>query len=985
MANKIFFPPKGSDTFSNNIVGLQIVDGGGLTQGNFDFTSAIYEKSNRNFDSGIFSTPYTLDNLKITDIEEVKKIIQKNFKVYPNFDISEITSFCLYGSLRKRISNSIIKIINYFPAAIEVMYNQISQLFTGNTASNIIYDSINDETTFDINSSLIRNPFEIDFSENADRNLSLRPNSISKYRNLTDNFEDYALYFYDFEKEYKINDLIPIPSMDGGTLTITVDGNPFLGESFSNRSLIIKPNNIITDKIFNEDFDEVEDFLLNRNVNPKYTATFTYPDYDSNGKYTLYTKKINWPIEKFWNLNIFGTKFNEYISDLQNLTNKLDDYKTNLISRFLISGCFKDFDTSDQKIEKILQIYGRSFDEVKKYIDALANVNSVNYDTKNDIPSQLLSTLSKTLGMDSNISPITNESFLQSVFSSNDKKTYPNESKSKTPTELNYQYYKNLILNSAYMFKTKGTRKSLEYIMRFIGAPEALLEINEVVYVADSKINMSNFNAQYYKISGGTQYLVSPTFDPSNTFKIKGIQYTGYTNTGTLKRVETNLSDYGMDSEGYPKSPKNTASNFFQKGSGWFESTPSHRPLEETDSKNSSFDPSNPFLITKIKSPNFGKEYINKFSKFNNLANIGYTLNRIRDNQKSWSVDNLDNRKDGSNFNGVNYNVQNEKLVINSKNLEVYISAGLGITYDVWDMSVKYDYPIPNSGMTSPYPYPGNIDWTFINPKPKEKTFFEFSQNFYNNFINVRNRQTIFDGKTGGYPTLQSVFWRYIQSKQTVGIGSNNFTYQKMIDYTLGIGDYWQRLLEQVIPTTTLWMTGQKMENSIFHRHKFVWRRQRGCSFIPIPCIPCRYLGVPFRYDCIDQTLSCSVAGSDFCGNGALDMLNNSLQSTLTSNGYTQNDCILNSLVSYWSIDCRLDSQILIQEQFYIGYGNTDVPTETIIINAITDKLTNLYQSGLNYYWDGNTLIISNSTCYDNFTNKILYLNIVINLNINCN
>jgi len=52
MANKIFFPPGGVKTFSDNLVGFQIVDGGGLTQGNFEFTSAIYEKTNRKFDTG---------------------------------------------------------------------------------------------------------------------------------------------------------------------------------------------------------------------------------------------------------------------------------------------------------------------------------------------------------------------------------------------------------------------------------------------------------------------------------------------------------------------------------------------------------------------------------------------------------------------------------------------------------------------------------------------------------------------------------------------------------------------------------------------------------------------------------------------------------------------------------------------------------------------------------------------------------------------
>jgi hypothetical protein len=194
MANKIFFPPGGVKTFSDNLVGLQITDGGGLTQGNFEFTTAIYEKSNRKFDTGIFSDAYTLDNLKIDDIQQAKRIIEKNFKVYPNFDISEITSFSLYGSLSKRISASAIKIINNFPAAIEVFSRQQSGLFYGNTAENIVYDSKNDETTFNMNSALFRNPFGVDFSKNAKRNIEVKPYPISPMRALTPNFERRVIF-----------------------------------------------------------------------------------------------------------------------------------------------------------------------------------------------------------------------------------------------------------------------------------------------------------------------------------------------------------------------------------------------------------------------------------------------------------------------------------------------------------------------------------------------------------------------------------------------------------------------------------------------------------------------------------------------------------------------------------------------------------------------------------------------------------------------
>jgi hypothetical protein len=383
-------------------------------------------------------------------------------------------------------------------------------------------------------------------------------------------------------------------------------------------------------------------------------------------------------------------------------------------------------------------------------------------------------------------------------------------------------------------------------------------------------------------------------------------------------------------------------------------------------------------VITKLKPYSFGQDYLERFRKFP-FMNQGYTITKIYDNQKSWAASTTGVRKDNANFNGVYYTVENDKLVINSKNIELNINVGQGLIYDVWDMSVKYNYPIPNSGLTSPYPYPGAIDWTFVNPKPKEKTFFEFAQTFFNNLINVRNRQTITDGKTGGYPALQSIYWKYLQSEQTVGIPSNKFTYQKMNDFTLGIGDYWQRLIEQVVPATTLWLTGQKMENSIFHRQKFVWRRQRGCQFIPVLCKPCEYNGQLFGYDCIDQTLKCNLTNQN-----PPNLLSQLLTTLLSNNGYNQSQCDLNSIVTTWFVDCRLDSQILVQESFYTGYGFNDYPTNSQVLTAFNDKLVTLYQYGLNYYFAGNSLIVSNSTCYDDFTNKTLYLNIGIDIQINC-
>ena len=224
----------------------------------------------------------------------------------------------------------------------------------------------------------------------------------------------------------------------------------------------------------------------------------------------------------------------------------MDEYKTNLVSRFLTTGAFKEFDTQDQKVEKVLHIYCRSFDETTQFISALANMNSVKYNVGNDIPSQLLKNLAQTLGWKTNFSPITNEQLLTSVFQPQTN-LFPGVSVGPTPEELNYQFYRNIILNSAYLFKSKGTRKSVECLLRLVGAPESLVEFNEFVYVADQRINMSDFDAQYLQISGGTLSTQLPVLETGNVFSIQGVQYTGFTTQTITERVLTGRGDYPVD------------------------------------------------------------------------------------------------------------------------------------------------------------------------------------------------------------------------------------------------------------------------------------------------------------------------------------------------------------------------------------------------------------------------------------------------------
>ena len=985
MANnrkKYFYPPappSGTESFSPDLVGFQVIDGGGLTQGNFEFTTSIVEKVNRTFNTGVFSNPISLLDIDINSIEESKAIIAKNYRVYPNYDISQVTNYALYGSLQKRLSASITKIIHYFPASIEVNEVIKKDYSTANTASNISYDLTENETTMTMDVSRFVNPFDIDYSVNSTRNIEVRPFSTSPLRDLTKFYEKYALYVNDMEVEYPFVDFVPSNSVSVGTITVTVQGNPFSGASSTTDTLILRPSKFHTEVAFKEPFDEVEDFLLNRFTSPPYKATFDLVEETNSGKFVKTKTSVVWPKNGVWNLDIITDQFNEYLNRVSEIALVMDNNKTDLIVRFLTTGAFKDFDTGDQKIEKVLQIYGRSFDESKKFIDALAYMNSVHYTPQNDIPSELLKNLAQTLGWDTNISPITNDDFLSSVFGTKNSSIYPGFQNDPTPQQLNYQYYRNLILNSAYLFKSKGTRKSIEAILRLVGAPKDLIKFNEIVYVADGPINIERFNGEFLKISGGTKVDEIPALDPTITYSIQGTVYTGFTTSTSVTQVDSTIGDYPIDDNGYPKRPTVNNDFFFEKGSGWYIQTPDHRAPEQLDVTNSTFTGANPDVQTVLEPYTYGQKYFDRFRYFPNM-NLGFGLTKTVDNNKSWDDTETGLRRNTDGSYNAYYEVSNEKLVLNAKNVELSLNMGQGILYDIWRMSRRYDYPFPSTGLTAPYPSPYGKDWTIINPRPKNKTFFEFAQTFYNNMINVRNRQTINDGAHNGYPTLQSIYWKYLQSEQTVNIPSNKYTYQKMIDFTLGIGDYWTKLLEQMVPASTIWIAGQEFDDNTLLRQKFVWRRQRGCELQPVECIPCEYNGQLYSYDCIDQTINCSVNIDSMP-----TILTNSINSCVSKSGYTTTDCVLSTLVSDWYVDVRLDNTILVQEKFFTGYGNQQYPTMAQWINALNSKLEYLYQDGLNYFIDENNILtVSNTTCYDDFTDKALTVNVGVDVKINC-
>lgn len=982
-------PGSGSGVF-DNLVGYQLVTGGGLTSSNFEFTPYISERIPRKFYTNVFDAGVNLESLGISDIGDVRTVLSKEFDVYPNYDITQVMSFVMYGSLSKRLSVSITKIINNFPASIDVNFYD-NDLITGYTATNIVYDSITDDTTFDIDISKIHNPLGVDFSVNSDTNLLTKEIKVSEYRNLTQYYADYVLSISGVS--YPLIILNPSDSLTEGVLNITVSGSPFgTSSAVSVDSYIIRPSDFLYNLILKSNFDELEQYILNTLSSPIYTMSLQVPQENDNGKFTLVNTNLTFPLDGIWNIDILSEQFTKYLNDVQDIATYFDNARTNLISRFFVSDSLKEFDTFDRRIESMLQIYGRSFDEVKKFIDSLAYMNSINYTPKNDIPSQLLLNLGQTLGWEDNFQFLTDQTLMESIFGNNSDFKYPAYNRSQTPLELNYSFYRNLVINSFYLFKSKGTRRSIEFILRLFGAPEALIEFNEHVYLADQKINLIKFNTELGKLQTGTYVDIDP-ITTVDTYTYNGITYSSVTQNTSLINVNFNTENYPLDREtGYPQ-PKKSSQLFFQMGAGWYQLTPKHKSLEISTKVGTG---ASAEYGTEFEPFTYGNKYLDIFRKFPYIDE-GFTLSKYVDNKKSWSRDNTLMRVsvDG-NYNAY-YFVSDERLLLNVKNVSLFLNPAQGLLYDIWVQSKDYDYPIPQSGLTFPYPTTGGTDSTIINPQPKSKSFFEFASTFTKNMINVRNRMYITDGKTGGYPTLQSIFWKYIEAPYAVGIPTNKYTYDKLIKFVEGINPYWIKMVEQMIPATTLWMGGVKFENSVFHKQKYAYKRLMQNVFGTIPkslsdttnynissLIPITsgddYITSPIFSDiCIKNGISMIATPTDSFS----VILGNAINGALTEYNLS---CDGSNVLTTWYSEIILDSKIVSKFKFYDGIGNDDVPTNTQWDSALISALSNLQYYDINYNNPSDGVVnFIDLDCVDNIaSNKLLTINVGVDVNIIC-
>lgn len=241
----------------------------------------------------------------------------------------------------------------------------------------------------------------------------------------------------------------------------------------------------------------------------------------------------------------------------------------------------------------------------------------------------------------------------------------------------------------------------------------------------------------------------------------------------------------------------------------------------------------------------------------------GFKLEKIIDNKKSWvQKNNLDNRvfdiKNPSETDLIrqtSYNTNDERLIINTKEIDLDVSLASAIETDVWcylldnnclftgvtnceicnedykqfqdDLyfefmdTVPYEFMDGNYGDTNKCCGDNLIQFDELMTKPLSAitVLEDFKYYLTSELIDAKNRQTI-----SSYATLRALYDRYLNSHQYCNTYSAAFTYYTMEEFANLLGNYWVDIIEQVVPSTAIWGSVRVYSNTIFDQQKYKYK-----------------------------------------------------------------------------------------------------------------------------------------------------------------
>ena len=465
---------------------------------NFKFSYRINNNlQKKHAKSGWIKTPEGSEEWTIDDAISGGSISDESkIRIKPNYN--SLKDFAYYGSAVELVRGSLNDIIQNFPA----------ELYFSEKTLKSELEKVNDNVKVPEAWKLISN----DFGINAHVDNINASNVYNPLRYLSLSIDSYNLINGDRITplkgiEIETSGATCDDNLKGKTIataetsgiriyTYLMGGKTYLYYIESSyEGFRIRPNDDVVEEYF-ATIDEFEYVLLNRDSKPLYMSNFDTPYETDKGNF--YKKETYiWPSKYNWNPDIESIGYENYVERLISLAEFHDEHDSNNIWRSMTHEAIKNLDWTfvrengddiedlskidSSKIEIFLQLYGRQFDGLKRYIDTIKYSNQVSYNEKNNLPDYCLTDSVGNSGWDVKPLIATGKSEFYSDI------LYNNMSKGYSEVEANNNFMRNLKLNSRYILSNKGTREGIAALLGLLGIYKDEYEINEHVAIAKGR------------------------------------------------------------------------------------------------------------------------------------------------------------------------------------------------------------------------------------------------------------------------------------------------------------------------------------------------------------------------------------------------------------------------------------------------------------------------------------------------------------------
>jgi hypothetical protein len=517
-----------------------------------------------------FARPITLETIQLND-EDSDRVELMNNKVVLNLDRSDIKNFARFGSASEIFRVSVRNIISTYPASLYA--DPQTDLGGSTTVFDYSYNPLDDTALFKIPSRVLSNDFGLIF----DLGNQTIPDE-NELKNLNISFSRYVVYRPSDPTDNSHN-LIGFTGDSPSRQFITVRclGNPFdeLTGTTALAQVHLKPN-VLDYNRFYTDLNDLEQFLISNRLddNTGYVVKLKGPRINQQGDVRFSDVSFKWPTTDGYNLDITGAGFDSYLNGILGIGTSYDDIKTDLVARLLTPSSIKVYDeTNEGKITKLLRIYGREFDEIKRFIDSLVYINRTTYDKKENVPDILVKNLARSFGWDT-FNLVEETDLVQAFFSDTEEQSED----VLLPPDIDIELWRRIIINTNYFWKSKGTRAAIKSIFLLIGIPEPFINITEYVYTVDGRINPDTVTLDLADLPSATLPYNSQGFPiaPAETndffFQISGDTDSGQEYINLYRRLGFQVNRTVDNKKSWPQAGiveriDDTTPNYFQQDS----------------------------------------------------------------------------------------------------------------------------------------------------------------------------------------------------------------------------------------------------------------------------------------------------------------------------------------------------------------------------------------------------------------------------------